>query len=461
MTTAEFLEKIKNLPNQDYISERALASLESGVKNKEAAFDLTTLKVWISDMLRIGRTYSTQKRYLGKIHALYCAINGKGPDTEEMFAAATALLSKEDERTVTSDFSENIELLRQAARRPAYKNTSFLLYLRIFLYSLYNAGVDIRSILALTKTSLPPLCCQARKIVDESISSQRKYVFPLEQGRKSENTIVMETLRKIGAVLSSIGLKLDKAFDDSTVAKIWTEAAQMADIDDRVIAAIAGEHTELPAYLKMVEPAVLTPEQKAETLSAVADYIHDTTEKWYVMNLRNNKPADIEERLANAEGCPVKKLHTFYPCEKIVVKDGKKKRIENRPVIREILFFKTRPEYVKPIFRAIGDLAWCFRANPSNPDSPYSVVNSRQMELFQRCICQFSDDMEISITHSPEIANGQKVRITGGIMEGYEGIVIDSSTDGNNLRTFGLQLANDSALTWKVDVDERFIQPIK
>lgn len=460
MTTGEFIEKAKSLPNQDYISERALAALESSVKNASAPFDLTALKAWISDMLRIGRTYSTQKRYLGKIHALYCILNGKDPDTEEMFATATSLLSKED-KIKTPEFSENIELIRQAARKPAYKNASFLLYLRIFLYSLYNAGEDIRNIVALTKNSLQPICGQAQKIVDESVAPQRKYVFALEQGRKSDNVIFKETLRKIGAVLTSIGIKLNKPFDENTIAQLWIEAARMAGIEDCVTAAIAVQNTELPAYLKMIEPVELTPEQKYDALCAVADYIHDTTEKWYVMNLRNNKPADIEERLATAERCPVKKLHTFYPCEKIVVRDGKKKRIESRPVIREILFFKTRPEFVKPIFRTIGDLAWCFRANPSDPDSPYSVVNSRQMELFQRCICQFSDDMEISVVSSPEIMSGQKVRITGGIMEGYEGIVIDSSTDDNNLRTFGLQLANDSALTWKVDIDERFIEPIK
>ncbi|MDE5687609.1 MAG: hypothetical protein K2I18_03165 [Paramuribaculum sp.] len=460
MTTGDFIEKAKTLPNQDYISERALASFENSVKNASLSFDLTALKSWISDMLRIGRTYSTQKRYLGKIHALYCALNGKASDTEKMFAIATSLLSKE-EKVKLPDFSENIRLIRQAARKPAYKNASFLLYLRIFLYSLYNAGEDIRNIVSLTRNSLPEMCAQAQKIVDESVLPQRKYVFALEQGRKSDNVIVRETLRKIGAVLTSIGIKLNKPFDENTIAEIWIEVARMAGIEDNVIAAVAGQNTELPAYLRMIEPAVLTPEQRYDTLCAVADYIHDTTEKWYVMNLRNNKPADIEERLAAAEGCPVKKLHTFYPCEKIVVKDGKKKRIESRPVIREILFFKTRPEYVKPIFRAIGDLAWCFRANPSDPDSPYSVVNSRQMELFQICICQFSDDMEISVVSAPEIMSGQKVRITGGIMEGYEGIVIDSSTDGNNMRTFGLQLANNSTLTWKVDIDERFIELIR
>lgn len=147
MTTGDFIEKAKTLPNQDYISERALASFENSVKNASLSFDLTALKSWISDMLRIGRTYSTQKRYLGKIHALYCALNGKASDTEEMFAIATSLLSKE-EKVKLPDFSENIRLIRQAARKPAYKNASFC-FICVSFFTLYTMPERISATLYL------------------------------------------------------------------------------------------------------------------------------------------------------------------------------------------------------------------------------------------------------------------------------------------------------------------------
>ena len=85
------------------------------------------------------------------------------------------------------------------------------------------------------------------------------------------------------------------------------------------------------------------------------------------------------------------------------------------------------------------------------------------MERFQRFVGKFTDDVEISLSGKEELGIGRRVRITGGLMEGYEGEIYDieeskDSTTGR--RMFQLNLSSDQALRWTVSIEDIYIEPI-
>ncbi len=52
------------------------------------------------------------------------------------------------------------------------------------------------------------------------------------------------------------------------------------------------------------------------------------------------------------------------------------------------------------------------------------------MANFQRCIGQFTPDVKVELSDlGTKLACGRKVRVVGGIMQGYEGEIIDVEDD--------------------------------
>ncbi len=175
--------------------------------------------------------------------------------------------------------------------------------------------------------------------------------------------------------------------------------------------------------------------------------------RWFAMKLRRGVvPADIIKRYGEIG-------ETYYPCEEIARRVDGKMTMETRAVIADVLFFRSRRSDILPMFRAIGDMAWCYRQN-GLPDSPYSVIPDSDMLRFQRTIGQFTPDMVVTPGDYADRGVGRKVRITGGIMEGYEGVIYScpSSGDGRILR---LQLINDCGIDVKVEIPESLIESIE
>jgi hypothetical protein len=145
----------------------------------------------------------------------------------------------------------------------------------------------------------------------------------------------------------------------------------------------------------------------------------------------------------------------------MVFKENKKIIKREMPYIPGLLFFKIGENNIAPLFREIGDLAWCYRERPSQ-DAPYSIIPRSEMERFQRFVGKFTDDVEISLSGKESLGIGRRVRITGGLMEGYEGEIydIEESKDSTGRRMFQLNLSSDQALRWTVSIEDIYIEPI-
>ena len=77
------------------------------------------------------------------------------------------------------------------------------LYTDILLFSLLNCGMDISAIAKLQCEDIHKYNLACQKIAERHISSKRKYVFPLEQSRKTPRQIEKTLSEKLSQLLGA------------------------------------------------------------------------------------------------------------------------------------------------------------------------------------------------------------------------------------------------------------------
>lgn len=188
--------------------------------------------------------------------------------------------------------------------------------------------------------------------------------------------------------------------------------------------------TALKQHLRALTPGGNPAAQLAQALglpdpTPQAPEITDSdTLRWFAMRLRPHKTLrTVTDRVtATTDGAAL--LGTiYYPHEEIARRIGHKIMHASRPVLPDILFFRTRPTAVTPLFRSIGDLAWCYRTAPS-PTAPYATIPDADMRRFQHTIGLFTPDLRpVTDPDAPTIQPGQRMLITTGPLAGLTGTV--------------------------------------
>ena len=119
------------------------------------------------------------------------------------------------------------------------------------------------------------------------------------------------------------------------------------------------------------------------------------------------------------------------------------------PIIPGLLFIRMPYDRVTPLIAVIGDLAWCYRST-NNPSSPYSVIPRHEMKAFQKCVGEFTSDIEMDIIASlPPLEVGDEVVIEdGSMLDGQQAIIRKvRSVDGT--LTYTLRLSDTAFIKWK------------
>jgi len=413
-------------------SRRALSSLCKSVADGRTTFGKALLLHWHDDMRAKGLRASTIRGYLEAMQALYRRVVPGGTLFRDVRVAIAPITYYEE----TPAPAVSVDALRRAALREEKMPAALRLALDIFLFNVYNGGifstVDLVDMRASDCLDMPQ---QARDIAAAYAAPRRKYVFPLAQGRRTSASIARTTTPLIVSALHIAGIYRDAVADIARIASAcWRTAAKQA-----------GTAAAAP-----------TP----ETLRAVADNILDTRPHWYAMRLRQRvHPDDVTARLSHS---PIT-VDTYYPCREIVRRSNAGMQTHNEAFIAGVLFFRTRPQALAPLFRLIGDIAWGYRTT-SAADAPYASIPDADMLIFQRMVCVFTPDMTIGpLRDHSTLQPGRRVRITGGVMAGYEGTIHDvPHGDGASslTRIFRLRISHDFGFEWTVQVPEALIQPL-
>ncbi len=464
-----FREYVESLSKIDSISAADLSALKSYLKYCRSVGqdvpDRDMLLSWVAMLLRNGSGYHTVRRYVSCLRVAFdnynVTVGSEGsfviPDLKKL--CDDYVVAKE--RAV--DRKANLQLIKNIVRQRKFYGPDAETW-NMFLCILYGCFPSFADVVGLRYDSIRSEDYHLQDIADSSRTlAQRRYVFRLGQGKRRGTQIVREVMSRINALLHFLAFENGKEFGIDAIRSLWIDAAVEAGVNLLDIKSIIGDPGEDDRYLLLVPEKCMSADRRYEILNKVAEYINPHDEHWHVMRLRNAvTPDDIRSRAADRVPAIFKRLTLYYPTREIVFKENKKIISREIPYIPGLLFFRVGENKIAPLFREIGDLAWCYRVRPM-PDAPYSVIPRGEMERFQRFVGKFTEDVEISLSGKEPLGIGRRVRITGGLMEGYEGEIYDieeSKDSSTGRRMFQLNLSSDQALRWTVSIEDIYIEPI-
>lgn len=464
-----FLEYVESLSKIDTIAAADISALKSYLKYcrsvRQEFSDQDMFFSWVAMLLRNGSGYHTVRRYVSFLRGAFCNyITSCG--TQDVFVISDLKKVCDDYSVARDEISRrasNLKLLKKIVMQRRFYDRESETW-SIFLTLLYSCASSFADVVGLRYDSISPTNYHLQDIADSCRThAQRRYIFQLGQGKRRETQIEREIASRINALLHSLAFDMPGEFGINTIRSLWIDAAVEAGISLFEIRSIVGIGGVDDRYLQLVPETSISSQRRSEILNKVAEHINPHDEHWHVMRLRNAvTPDDIRTRTSERVPALLKRLTLYYPTREMVFKENKKIIKREMPYIPGLLFFKIGENKIAPLFREIGDLAWCYRERPSH-DAPYSIIPRSEMERFQRFVGKFTEDVEVSLTGKEPLGIGRRVRITGGLMEGYEGEIYDieeSKDSASGRRMFQLNLSSDQALRWTVSVEDIYIEPI-
>ncbi len=156
-------------------------------------------------------------------------------------------------------------------------------------------------------------------------------------------------------------------------------------------------------------------------------------------------------------GDSCRRPEVFYPFEEICRRVGKKILRLKKPIINNVVFFRSRMTDVYPLFLNIGDLAWCFTSSRGK-DSSYAIIPDVAMSEFMTAIGGFNPEYEVGEIGSIDIKEGDEVILLGSLFGEREVTLtsFSSKTDTRGRTIYRIAFfsndADGSGLEWCVDV---------
>ena len=426
---------------------------------QSATFTDNHLGLWVATMLQQDYSRTTIERYLTKISALYTQIAGASAPSEAFATVRTQLKSLPAAKYAVAH--ETLSRIQQLARDHSQSSSHPAIPLKALIYLFYNPASQPIDLINLRFDTLPILPQQAEEIIDDLRDPKRKYVFPLNQGKKRDGQIARELDSAMSMILSRAGIAHTSSPVD-TIRSLWaTIALQTAVLPDEIAAILPSTPSSAP-YLSMVRPAPLADYEKEEIIFRVADAINPVRSRWHVMKLRTAiRPNHIKDRIATILPDIAKHIIYYYPTHLQVRTVGKKKLTEEVPYLPDHLFFKLRDDRMTRLFSHIGDLAWCYRVS-NHPDSPYSVIPQYEMGAFQQFLGILSSDIEVELINPKTLTVGTEVSVQGGIFAGHRGTIRDiiQPSSPTASRTYILTISENTALKCTIKITDTLVKAI-
>ena len=466
--TISFTEYVKSATAlsqySDYISERTIISFNSipGVASDSSfVSDERNIRNWLANIIRKGTAPLTLRRYLGKLHALYTDYSGTTDQGEALFASLRENLSEPSLWCYSRD-EETLSRIKDLPSKLQSMSPEKSAVAKALLYLLCLGGASYSSVSELRFSDQLAAIDQLQEIVGSMPKERRTYVFPFRHGSVRQGQLYREMTAGFTDLLTDIGIHLKQPFSAEILRGWWIEIALECGISCEEIVGMINSIPNTHRWLEIVRPVLLSEDEKITRLRSVANHICDATPRWYAMFMRdNNTPDAITDTVSTVAPAMLGKLQFFYPTHKIKKEKDGKKRSEEVPFIPHILFFKSRPDVVKPLFERIGNLAWCFKTT-NRPNAPYAVISKQQMDNFQKCIGVLDDSVKMEFVQNPDLVPDRHIRITGGVFKGYEGTIYrqNGMVEDADMRYFILKINDQNNIVWKVRIEESFIEPL-
>lgn len=452
-------DKVSGASSPGY--QKAVASLTSFLKVRDRLSDAITedlLADWLAFMYVSGISFNTANLYLNSISGLYkkAVVAGYVAHTVA-FKNIKAKFKLTEGRDVSylltdSDFVRMVNLCKSAPNRTGDESK----VIDVILFSLVSGCRPVTEVATLTVPDTESLGDDARTIVERNSDTRRKYIFDLKQSQL--------TPRRLSRNLHDLVVQLFKErnlpfFDtvDETLRSYWAFAALKYGLSAATVVSCLGKVPVGVPVLSVSSMQEIPGIRKNAINRAVGEMFTANPLRWYAMRLRPRvKFEELDSRFMQLRD-ELSRPDMFYPCEEIAKRTGKKLRFEKKPVIADIVFFRSRVTDIFPMFTKIGDLAWCYTA-PGSHGKTYAAIPTAAFRQFQETIGQFTPEYEVANIGELQPGHDDKVVVIGGLFQGHEADFkeIDTTEDDNTI--YRLQFFGDNGFEWRIGVDRRLLR---
>lgn len=252
----------------------------------------------------------------------------------------------------------------------------------------------------------------------------------------------------------------DTANVKESVKRIWAATALNAGIPSDVVKGIIGETGSNLKILNLCEAKPLTTDEKKEVIKKVGESLFGEPIQWFAMKLRPKVNFTSLMARFTQIADEIQLPEIFYPMEEIAGMVGRKIVWKGRPVIRDVVFFKSRKSDIYSLFTKIYDIAWCFRT-PGQGVGNYAVIPDRAMEDFRNALGILSPDFEVAPAGEMQLRPGDKVIILNGEYAREEAKILKESKDkADGHKVFRVTLLNSHG-HWDIGIDARLLKKVE
>jgi transcription antitermination factor NusG len=138
---------------------------------------------------------------------------------------------------------------------------------------------------------------------------------------------------------------------------------------------------------------------------------------WYALKVFYNKVFEIEDYLRD-DG-----TESYIPCETVERIARGIKRLDRRPVISSLVFFRTTVQHALQLQGVLRDRVILYTDRTAEKKRP-AAIPDREMQMFMLVTSSGAQGLEYFSDTGLAYHTGDRVRVTGGIFEGAEGYIL-------------------------------------
>ncbi|MCH5229575.1 MAG: hypothetical protein J1F12_06225 [Muribaculaceae bacterium] len=307
----------------------------------------------------------------------------------------------------------------------------------LIFYSLSKGGIPVRQIIREKKEEVKVFLKRKQDLVSSS------------ENHKILSSLIEEYLLLQGLSITD--------HTDKTLSHLWNILALKAGITADIIKSMMPVvHLRL-GVLNLAENTDIDDLSREIAIKTVTDFLYGEEKQWFAMRLRPRvKFESLMAKFVQLNNI-IKLPELFYPCEEIARKVGKKVIWEGKPVIRDIVFFRTRKSEIYPLFSKIYDLAWCYRT-PGGGYGNYATIPAKAMDEFKEALGILSPAFEVAPAGFLELQPGDEVIIvTGDYARQHARILKQGTDDEEGNKVFRVSLLNGLG-HWDIGIDARLLK---
>lgn len=436
-TLASFFFYLKNIGrlNDAAMTEKSIRSLKKHLDGKEPGFeDLTEpiIKSWV-DSLMSRLTITTIIRYIESIgqinkHAIQLGYIDKNLIFENIREYVNGL-SKGGFDNMSKALVEVVQKLSRVQRTIP---SSVGYAIDAYLYSFYHAGLNIDTVIELKDDSLLCQMPQTTALKAKYYAHRRKYIFPLDQWRRTTKQIKLSIEKDLQHYIRTMGMNIGGRTNADFITNAWVAAAKSCGISNADIYACCPQAI-VNTKLKGIEPSNLTQSQINEIKCKVANVIIDMAPHWYAIRFVGN---DDLVRKSIKEICGTSPYTLYYPTEAVVKKIKMKRVVETRPSIRNLMFIQTTADQINKIESAkLEQRTFHVMRNQARTNKEFAIISNKEMHIFSMIVSKGLHVIGEEELQEMEFIEDSYVEITAGLFKGYKGKVYKIRNKENSKAT--------------------------